>query len=136
VAKRTREPQWLNRIVVDAIHDNQIQEHGGAPGTRDENLLESVLARPRNKWSYSGERDLAVFAAAYGFGFVRNHPYNDGNKRVGFLSIVTFLGLNGYDFTATDADVLTEILALAAGEISEEALADWIRNHMQHDKSR
>ena len=101
------------------------------PGIRDENILESALARPKNKWSYGRERDPAALAAAYGFGFLRNHPYNDGNKRVAFLLIVTFLGINGYDFNATDSEVLTEILALADGRTSEEALTEWIRGHME-----
>ena len=70
-----------------------------------------------------------MLAAAYAFGFVKNHPYRDGNKRIGFLAMVTFLGLNGHDLVATDAEVVAEILALADGSVSEEVLADWIRQH-------
>jgi death-on-curing protein len=129
VAKRRPEPQWLSRVVVDAIHNDQLREHGGLPGIRDENVLESALARPQQKWHYVDRTDLPMLAAAYAFGFVKNHPYRDGNKRIGFLAMVTFLGLNGHDLVATDAEVVAEILALADGSVSEEVLADWIRQH-------
>jgi death-on-curing protein len=130
VAKRRRpEPKWLSRLVVDAIHNDQLREHGGLPGVRDENAFESALARPQQKWNYSDRRDLPILAAAYAFGLVQNHPYRDGNKRIGFLAMITFLGVNGHDFSATEADVITEILALADGRVSDEALADWIRQH-------
>lgn len=126
---RRREPRWLTRLVVDAIHNDQLREHGGLPGVRDENVLESALARPRQKWHYEATSDVPMLAAAYAFGLVKNHPYRDGNKRIGFLAMVTFLGMNGYDFGATDAEVVTEILALAEGGVSEEALSAWIRQH-------
>lgn len=129
MAKRRAEPTWLSRVVVDAIHTDQMREHGGLPGIRDENVLESALARPQQKWQYDNRTDLPMLAAAYAFGLVKNHPYRDGNKRIGFLAMVTFLGVNGYGFSATDAEVVTEILALADGSVSEEALADWIRQH-------
>jgi death-on-curing protein len=129
VAKRQPEPRWLSRVVVDAIQHDQIREHGGLPGIRDENALESALARPQQKWRYAAQNDLPMLAAAYGFGLVKDHPYADGNKRIGFLAMVTFLDVNGYEFSATDAEVVAEILALADGTVSEEALADWIREH-------
>jgi death-on-curing protein len=129
VTKRSTEPRWLSRVVVDAIHTEQIREHGGLSGVRDVSALESALARPRQKWHYAQQVDLALLAAAYGFGLVTNHPYRDGNKRIGFLAIVTFLGINGRDLDATDADVVSEILALADGRVSEEELAEWIRQH-------
>ena len=129
MAKRPSEPQWLSRIVVDAIHTDQLREHGGLPGIRDENVLESALARPQQKWHYAEKTDIASLAAGYGFGLVKNHPYRDGNKRVGFLAIVTFRGINGHDLQATDAEVIAEILALADGRISEEELTAWIREH-------
>ena len=128
-ARRASKPQWLTRVVVDAIQHDQLREHGGLPGVRDENALESALARPQQKWHYADRPDLAALAAAYGFGLVRNHPYRDGNKRIGFLAIVTFLGMNGRDLVATDAEVVTEILALADGSVSEDELAGWIRQH-------
>ena len=135
---RRREPVWLSRLVVDAIHDDQLREHGGLPGLRDENLLESALAptsakatagKLQQKWHHDTHTDLAMRAAAYAYGLVRNHPYRDGNKRIGFLTMVTFLGLNRYEFEATEADVVAEILVLAEGSVSEEMLADWIRQH-------
>jgi death on curing protein len=134
MAKRPAEPHWLSRLVVDAIHTEQIREHGGLSGVRDEAALESALARPRQKWHYAPTVDLALLAAAYGFGLVKNHPYRDGNKRIGFLAIVTFLGVNGHELDATDAEVISEIVALADGRVSEEALAEWIRHHS--DKRR
>ena len=127
MAKRAAEPRWLSRVVVDAIHTDQLREHGGLPGIRDETALESALAQAQQKWHYAERTDMALLAAAYGFGLVKNHPYRDGNKRIGFLALVTFLGVNGYDLEVTDADVIAEMLALAAGRVSEEELADWIR---------
>ena len=129
MAKRLSEPRWLSRVVVDAIHNDQLREHGGLPGIRDENVLESALARPQQKWHYAEEKDLASLAAAYGCGLVRNHPYRDGNKRIGFLAMATFLGTNGFELEATDHDVVTQMLALADGRVSEKQLADWIRTH-------
>ena len=119
----------MSRTVVDAIHTDQVREHGGLPGVRDEHLLESALARPQQKWRYADRTDMPTLAAAYAFGLVQNHPYRDGNKRIGFLAVVTFLGINGHDFSATDTDVVSEFLALADGSISEEGLANWIRQH-------
>ena len=130
MAKRRGEPKWLSRIVVDAIHNDQIKEHGGLPGIRDEGALESALARPQQKWHYQDRTDVPALAAAYGFGLVQNHPYRDGNKRIGFLAVVTFLEVNGYDFSASDAEVVAEIIALADGTVSEDALADWIRQRI------
>jgi death-on-curing protein len=129
MAKRRAEPTWLTRVVIDAIHHDQLREHGGLPGVRDENALVSALARRQQKWHYAETTDLPVLAAAYAFGLVKNHPYRDGNKRIGFLAMVTFLGLNGYELEATDAEVVAEIVALADGSVSEDAFATWIRLH-------
>src|SRR5262245_34124939 len=129
MARRRREPRWLDRIAVDAIHNEQIREHGGLPGVRDENALESALARPRQKWHYAEDMDIASLAAAYGFGLARNHPYRDGNKRIAFLALYTFLGLNGRDVTASETEVVTEVVALAAGRVTKADLAAWIRRH-------
>jgi len=129
VRRRRAEPRWLSRVVVDAIHNEQLHEHGGLPGVRDENALESALARPQQKWHYATKTDAPTLAAAYGFGLTRNHPYRDGNKRIAFLAMVTFLGLNGYEFEATDAEVIDEMLALAEGHVSEEELSSWTRRH-------
>jgi len=120
--------------VVDAIQMDTLLVHGGMPGLRDENLLESTLARPRQRLAYEPTADLSTLAAAYGYGFARNHPYNDGNKRVAFVVMAVFLGLNGFEFNASESDVVTTIVALAAGEIDEEALAGWIRVHSAERK--
>lgn len=124
------EPRWVQRVVVDAIHLDQIREHGGLPRLRDEGLLESALARPQHKWTYKRRPDLASLAAAYGYGIVKNHPYRDGNKRVAFLSMVVFLGTNGFDLVADEADVVTTMLTAAAGHCSEAELAMWVRSHI------
>jgi death-on-curing protein len=121
-------------MVVDAIHSDQLREHGGLLGARDENILEPALARPRQKWHHGEATDLPVLAAAYAFGLVNNHPYRDGNKRIGFLAMVTFLGINGFTFEATDADVVTTFLALAAGDLSEDQLADRIDEHVRRSR--
>jgi death-on-curing protein len=134
MAKRRAEPRWLSRVVVDAIHHDQLREHGGLPGVRDENVLESALARPQQKWHYAPESDAPALAAAYAFGLVKNHPYRDGNKRIGFLAMITFLGINGHELDATDAEVVTAILALAEGTVSEDDLADWIRAHLHRGR--
>ena len=121
---------WLARVVVDAIHTDQIREHGGLFGLRDENGLESALTRARHKWLYQRRTDLASLGAAYAFGLARNHPYNDGNKRVALVAMLTFLAINGQDVDADDDDVLTTMLALAAGRLTEPELAAWLRARM------
>lgn len=128
--RRRRSPTWLRRVVVDAIHADQVREHGGLPGVRDENALESALARPQQKQAYDPEIDLAGLAAAYGFGLARNRPYRDGNKRIAFLALVTFLGINGKEFDATEEDVVSTILALAEGNLTEAQLARWVGTHV------
>jgi death-on-curing protein len=134
VAKHSSEPQWLSRVVVDAMHNDQLREHGGLPGVRDENVLESALARPQQKWHYAEGADIPTLAAAYAFGLTKNHPYRDGNKRIGFLALATFLGMNGFELDATDADVIAEMLALADGRVSENELIDWVRTHSSKRK--
>jgi len=123
-------PRWISRAVVLALHDEQLAEHGGTPGLRDAGLLESALDRPRNLLAY-GEPDLAALAAAYGFGLIRNHPFVDGNKRVAFIVTETFLALAGREIAANDAECLTVWLALAAGEMSEDELAAWLRPRLE-----
>jgi death-on-curing protein len=119
------EPLWLTRQMIVAIHDEQLAIHGGASGLRDEGMLESALDRPRNRWAY----ERAELAAAYAFGIARNHPFVDGNKRTSLLALYTFLGVNGIDFVVAEADAAAMILALAAGEVSEESLVRWIRDN-------
>jgi len=101
-----KEPRWVPRLVVEAVHVDQVREHGGLIGIRDENGLESALARARQRWIYEPEADLPRLAADYAFGIARNHPFRDGNKRVAFVAAMTFLGLNGLDFVAPEDDVV------------------------------
>lgn len=122
------EPDWLAVEVIVAIHDEQLAIHGGLAGTRDAALLESALDRPKNKWAYENA-ELPDLAAAYGYGLAKNHPFVDGNKRTSLLAIYTFLGINGVDFIVPEADAAAMIFALAAGEVSEESLARWIRDN-------
>lgn len=123
------EPVWLPVELVIAIHEEQLREFGGPGGIRDLGALESALGRPRNRWVYE-QGDLPDLAAAYAFGIARNHPFVDGNKRTALVSLVTFLGLNGIDFVADEAEAVVIILGLAAGEIGEEGLARWIRDNL------
>ena len=122
------EPRWLDTTIVLDVHAEQLALFGGADGIRDLGLLESALARPINKFGY-GESDLAALAAAYAFGIARNHPFVDGNKRAAFASIIVFLGLNGFDFDVAPEQATAIILALAAGEVSEESLTRWIKDN-------
>lgn len=115
--------------MVKAFHEAQLRTHLGRPGIRDERLLESALACPLQKWHH-GERDLAILAAAYGFGLVSNHPFVDGNKRVAFVAMSIFLRLNGHVLKTSNEDVAVEVLALAAGERTEDQLAGWVRERV------
>ena len=122
--------RWLNSNEVLAIHARQIAEHGGIDGVRDLGLLESALARPQNLHAYEPEADIASLAAAYAFGIAKNHPFLDGNKRTAHVTMRTFLVLNGIEFTATQEDKYLTIINLAAGDLSEEELAEWIRGKL------
>ena len=125
-----REPQWVPRLVVEAVHLDQIREHGGLGWLRDEDLLEAALARPKHKWAYRRKPDLAMLAAAYLFGIARNHPFRDGNKRVAFLTAVIFLELNDLRFEADETDVVEIVEAVAAGNATEGVVARWIRERI------
>lgn len=126
-----KEPVWIERRVVLALHDEQIVEHGGGSGLRDEGLLESALARPVNQFTQASPKpDLAALASAYAFGITRNHPFADGNKRTAAVVMELFLLLNGMNMTANDAEVVVTFSALAAGELEETVPADWIRDNM------
>ena len=124
------EPLWVSRLVLDAVHLDQLREHGGLPGVREENTLEAALARPQQRYHYEPQSDFATLAAAYGWGLVTSHPYRDGNKRTAFLAMAIFLGLNGYEIEATQEEVVTTMLAAAAGQLTETQLADWVRDHL------
>lgn len=119
----------MRQDVVLALHDEQIAEHGGLSGIRDPALVESALARPLNLAAY-GELDAADLATAYAFGLARNHPFADGNKRSAAVVALTFLLLNDVAFEITEAELVVMTMALAAGDLSEEEVARWFRDHI------
>jgi death-on-curing protein len=121
-------PKWVTYEQVVAIHSRQLRKFGGASGLRDEGMLRSALERPENKWHYE-QADLATLAAAYAFGRAKNHAFVDGNKRMAFMTMVVFLRKNGVHFAPAQAHATKIILALAAGEVSEESLTRWIKDN-------
>lgn len=122
------EPRWLSRKLVDAIHAGQIHQFGGSHGIRDSGLIESALARPLYKLQYGNEQDLCALAAAYGYGLATNHGYVDGNKRIAFLAIATFLGLNNLDLDPPEPEVVRIMLRVADGSCGEPELTEWVRS--------
>jgi death-on-curing protein len=128
-------PKWLDRIVVEAIHLDTIREHGGLHGMRDEAALESALQRPRNRWENEDKDrpDLARLAAGYAHAIATSRPYRDGNTRVGFLAMVTFLEMNGRTASATEEEAMMAMIALEEGELSRKRLAAWIREKLTPD---
>jgi len=123
------EPIWLDASEVIDMHAEQLAMFGGPEGVRDQGLLESALGRPVNKWSY-GETDLAVLAAAYGYGLARNHAFVDGNKRIAFMTMMIFLRINGIRITPSQPQATAIMLELAAGSVSEDGLTRWIRDNL------
>lgn len=121
---------WLDAAVLRAVHEEQLAEHGGASGTRDEGLFESALGRPRHLAAY-GTPEIADLAAAYGWGLARNPPFVDGNKRTAFVAVELFLALNGAELTADDQDCVLTMLSVAAGSLDEAGFAAWLRGHVQ-----
>lgn len=121
---------WLEPAVLRAVHDEQLAEHGGAAGMRDEGLFESALARPQNLVNY-GDPDAADLAAAHGWGIARNHPFIDGNKRTAFVATELFLDCNGFELIADDAECVLTMLSVAEGSLDEPAFAAWIRARIQ-----
>jgi death-on-curing protein len=122
------EPRWVTYDQVIAVHSRQLRRFGGAPGLREEGLLRSALEWPANKWRY-GQAGLAELAAAYAFGLAKNHAFVDGNKRIAFMTMVTFLRKNGVRFSPDQTHATAMMTSLAAGEVSEESLARWIRDN-------
>lgn len=122
---------WVTLDVAMSAHAEQLAEHGGGEGVRDARLLDSAMARPKNLAVY-GEPDASALAAAYAFGIARNHPFVDGNKRTAAVVSETFLVLNGFELTASDAELVVAFLDLAAGELSEAELADWFADYVRH----
>jgi death-on-curing protein len=121
---------WINAAIAEAVHNRQLSEHGGPEGVRDPNALESALARPQHLAAY-GNPDAAALAAAYAFGIARNHAFVDGNKRTAWVVARLFLKANNIRFAADRQEAIRTVLALAAGELSEEELADWFRERIQ-----
>ena len=121
------EPRWLTRLQVDVFHDQEVLRRGGFGGVRDSGAIESALARPQQKWAY-GEPSTSELAAAYGFGLAKNDGYLDGKKRVAFMAIYVFLGLNGYTIRRPEPEIVLVMTRVASGEWSEEEFATWIED--------
>ena len=121
---------WLTRRIILDIHDEQLREHGGASGVRDEGLLEGALARPLNLAAY-GEPGTAELAACYAIAIARNHPFIDGNKRAAFMAMVLFPALNGLELEAPMVEATVTMLQMAAGDMPEDEFTAWVRAHTQ-----
>ena len=121
-------PVWLSRALIEALHADQVREHGGQLGLRDPGLLESALARPQHVWAYEADADLATLAAEYGFGLAKNHAFLDGNKRIAFVASNVFLILNGFELEAPEPEVVDTILRVADGRMTRGKFAAWIRS--------
>jgi len=128
-----KQPKWIAKAVVLALHKEQLAEHGGSDGMRDEGLLDSALAKTQNLFAYS-EPDLFDLAASYAFGIAHNHAFIDGNKRTALTVAATFLYLHGLDIVAPKEALYTTFLSLADGSLSEGALAAWLREHSERLK--
>ncbi len=121
---------WLDPQALLSAHDEQLAEHGGAAGIRDEGLFESALARPQNLAAY-GEPDVAALAAAHGYGLAKNHAFVDGNKRIALVALESFLALNGFDLAVDDGQAVMVGLSVASGAFRENELADWVRKNIR-----
>jgi death-on-curing protein len=130
VTEPVRQPVWLRDDLALVLHERLVADFGGLVGVRDQGLLESAMARPRQLAAY-GAADTVELAAAYAVGMVRNHPFIDGNKRVGFMLAYVFLVRNGYRFTASEAAATRAVLDLASGDLSEQAFARWLADHSE-----
>ena len=133
---KRKEPLWIEVRDALAIHDRLLALHGGAMGLRDQGLLESALARPRQHHTYAGTTDIVALAALYTAGIVRNHPFVDGNKRTGFVIGVLFLELHGYQFKANEEDATQAVMGLAAGTLDEAAYGVWLRANTRRKRGR
>jgi death on curing protein len=133
---KRKEPIWIEQRDVLAIHDQLLAAHGGGPGLRDEGLLQSALARPRQHHAYTGQFDMIEMAALYTAGIVRNHPFVDGNKRTGFVAGVLFLELNGFIFIASEEDATQAVFGLAGSTLDEAAYTSWLRANSKRSRNR
>lgn len=132
----SRRPVWISKPAILLLHEESLAEFGGPRGVRDEGLLDSALARPVNLHAYNPKSTTAELAAAYAFGIAKNHAFVDGNKRAAFLSVGLFLAVNGYELRATQLDAIQTIMALAAGELEEQQLAEWIAGNAVKQQKR
>jgi death-on-curing protein len=130
-----KQPRWIDPRALLLLHSASLSEHGGLEGVRDEGLLASALDRPRNKFGYAPDSDICDLAAAYGFGLVRNHPFHDGNKRSAFLAVGLFLAVNGYRLIVDQMDAIQTVMSLAAGELTEDSFAGWVKKHTSRNDS-
>lgn len=134
MAGKSKEPVWIETRDVLAIHDRLLALHGGASGLRDQGLLESALARPRQHYAYADSPDILEMAALYTAGVVRNHPFIDGNKRAGFVIGVLFLELNGFEIRASEEDATQAVTSLAAGTLDEAGYSSWLRENARRKR--
>jgi death-on-curing protein len=133
---KRKDPIWIDERDVLAIHDQLLAAYGGSPGLRDEGLLQSALARPRQHHAYAHRSDVIELAALYTAGIVRNHPFVDGNKRTGFVAGVLFLELNGFTFMASEEDATQAVFGLAGGTLDEAAYTAWMRANCERARKR
>lgn len=133
---KKREPVWIEERDVLAIHGRLLAAHGGAPGLRDQGLLQSALARPRQHYAHDDSTGVIEMATLYTAGIVRNHSFIDGNKRAGFVAGVLFLELNGFRFIASEEDATQAVLSLAAGTMDENAYTEWMRAKSRRARGR
>lgn len=122
-----KEPRWLNERIIEAIHLDQIRQHGGSHGIRDRGLLKSALNRPKNKWANDSSANIFHLAASLCVGITKNHPFIDGNKRVAFMSMYVFLGLNGHRIETPEEEVVSVMLQVAEGKMKEAHLSIWLK---------
>jgi death on curing protein len=125
----TAEPRWISKKALLLLHEESLATFGGAAGLRDEGLLDSALARPQNTHAYNHDCTMADLAASYAFGLAKNHAFVDGNKRVAFLAIGIFLAINGLSLVADQLDAIQTMLAVAAGDLDEHGLSEWIHKN-------
>jgi death on curing protein len=130
-----KEPTWLTLDIIETIHPDLIKAHGGHHGYRDKSLVEAALARPLHRFKYETASDIFSLASAYGFALTKNHGFIDGNKRVAFMAMYIFLGLNGYELDAPEQEVVDIILKLSSSSLEENELAQWLRKSAKPSKS-
>lgn len=121
---------WVDPLVLQMLHSESLAQHGGSTGVRDQGAFDSAMKRAENLAHYDDQADIADLAATYAYGLAKNHPFVDGNKRAAFLSVGIFLGVNGYQLTATPAEAIHAMLELAGADLPEKAFAGWIRDHL------